>query len=303
MPRRSTATLSVLLFIAACLPASAQQSLETALNGREVVLKIDMPGTQKGVDLSYNKQTPMDWKEYGKRIKQFGPAIHKGDTVRITAVVRKKDTIEIQFNGGGFGTFGDDTRTSIDPKQVDKSDYEKQLERDISNTDDEDRRRQLRRDLDRERTRRDRENDANRRDAQIASQIQSVKVADNRAGGGSRFNLRWSGSIPAELATPDSIERLLADYVDFQTGASITPEASAAAANPAPSPSGSSTDQLKRGMSMTEVATLLGPNHQLSESTAPDGLKTQIEEYTTADQRIQVTFVNSIVVRYTISSH
>jgi hypothetical protein len=37
-----------------------------------------MPGTQKGVDLRFNKTTPMNWKEYSLRIKQAGTAIREG---------------------------------------------------------------------------------------------------------------------------------------------------------------------------------------------------------------------------------
>src|SRR5580704_13471913 len=102
-------------------------SVQTYFTGRQVVLRIDMPGTQKGVDLRFNKAVPMDWKEYSSRVKQFGPAIHKGDTARITSIVVKKDMIEFQLDGGGFGTFGDDTTTAVNAKPVEKSDYEKQL--------------------------------------------------------------------------------------------------------------------------------------------------------------------------------
>jgi hypothetical protein len=190
-------------------------SLESYFNGKQVVVKIDMPGTQKGVDLRFNKPAPMDWKEYSSRVKQFGPAIHKGDTVRVTSVVVKKDIIEFQLDGGGYGTFGDDTSTTVAPKVVDKSDYEKQLEKQIADTDDPDKKRQLQRDLDRERARRERQNSINQSNAQVASQIKAQQVADKRMKGGSRFNLRWSGSIPADQLTPESVMKLLAEYVDF----------------------------------------------------------------------------------------
>jgi hypothetical protein len=55
--------------------------------GKEVVVKIDMPGTQKGIDLRFNKDNPMDWKEYSSRLKQYGVAIRKGDTARVTGIV------------------------------------------------------------------------------------------------------------------------------------------------------------------------------------------------------------------------
>ncbi len=93
-----------------------------SLVGKEVVLKLDMPGTQQGVDLRFNKDNPMNWKEYANRLKSNGAAIHKGDSARVTAVVVKNDRIEFQLDGGGFGTFLDDSSTPVTPKTVEKSD-------------------------------------------------------------------------------------------------------------------------------------------------------------------------------------
>jgi hypothetical protein len=165
--------------------------------------------------------------------------------------------IEFQLDGGGFGTFGDDTTTKVEAKATDKSDYEKDLEKQISETTDEDRKIQLQRDLDRERARREKQEAANQRAAQVASQMKAQQVADKRAQGGSRFNLRWSGSIPADQLTPEAM-KLLADYVEF-SGITVPPSASPAQSNAAPAapsngtPAGSPTAQLKRGMKMEEV--------------------------------------------------
>ena len=98
------------------LPLSAQAPGPLqSLVGKEVVLKIDMPGTQQGVDLRFNKDDPMNWKEYSNRLKSNGTAIHKGDTARVTAIVVKNDRIEFQLDGGGFGTFWDDSNTTVTP--------------------------------------------------------------------------------------------------------------------------------------------------------------------------------------------
>jgi hypothetical protein len=120
-----------------------------------------------------------------------------------------------RLDGGGFGTFGDDSDATVRAKPVEKSDYEKDLERQIANTDDPNRKRSLQRDLDRERSRRERQDAANQSAAQVASQIKAQKVADDHTRGGSRFNLRWSGSIPADQRNPDAVMKLLADYVSF----------------------------------------------------------------------------------------
>jgi hypothetical protein len=275
--------------------------------GTQVTVKIDMPGTQKGVDLRFNKAAPMDWKEYSSRLKQSGPAIHKGDISRVTTVVVKKDMIEFQLDGGGYGTFGDDTTTTVAPKVVEKSDYEKQLEKQISETDDSDKKAQLQRDLDRERARRQRQNAANESDAKVASEMKAQKLADKRQHGGSRFNLRWSGSIPADQLTPEAVMKVLADYIDFgnlQASPSAPPaQSSAVPAESAPSSQAAApTAQLKRGMSIDDVTKLLSQGRQLSESTSNDGFKTQVFEYLPGDRRVEVTYVDGLVVRFAITS-
>jgi hypothetical protein len=295
---------SILLLAIALLslPLSAQTpDPMQSLVGQEVVLKMDMPGTQQGVDLRFDKDNPMNWKEYANRLKSNGASIRKGDSARVTSVVVKNDRIEFQLDGGGFGTFLDDSSTTVTPKTVDKSDYEKQLERDLSNTTDPDRRRQLQRDLDRERSRRERQESDNRAAAQIASQIKAEKVAGQRLQGGSRFNLRWAGAVPADQKNPDAVMKLLSEYVSFggpqQAGPAPTAQNAAADASvPA-------TAHLKRGMKMDEVSNLFGPGKQLSESVSGDGLKTQVVQYSTGDRSVQVTYVEGLVVRYSISSN
>jgi hypothetical protein len=309
MHRSALRAVLVSLVIASPLHAQTASSIISYFSGKEVLVKIDMPGTQKGIDLRYNKPDPMNWKEYSSRIKQFGTAIRKGDTARVTTIVVKKDMIEFQLNGGGFGTFGDDTNTTVTAKTADKSDYEKSLERQIADTDDPDKEAQLQRDLDRERARRERQDDANQRAAQVASQIKAQQVMDKRLQGGSRFNLRWQGSIPPDQLTPDAMMARLSQYIDF-----AGPQAAESAAAPAQgmrpvsqlvasqASAPSATAQLQRGMSVNDVAALLGQGKLLSESVGDNGLKTQVYEYHSGDRNAQVTFVEGTVVKFAITS-
>jgi hypothetical protein len=298
----------------AVMPATAQSSGQSALQnyfvGRQVKLQIDMPGTQQGVDLRLDRDDPMDWKAYSSRMKQFGPAIRSGDRSTITTIVVKKNLIEFQLDGGGFGTFWDDSSATVTPYHVEKSSYEKQLENDIRNTGDPQRKRDLQRELDRVRNRREREQRADDRAAQIASQLKAQQVADKRTRGGSRFNLRWAGNIPPDQLTPDAVMKLLQDYVDFgdlqaekpifqATAENLAPANTNAPATGAPS---SPITQMKRGMQIGEVSQLLGLGRQLSQSTSEEGLKTQIFEYLPEDYRVEVTYVDGVVVRYSISS-
>ncbi len=194
---------------------SGQAALQSYFVGRQVRLKIDMPGTAKGVDLRVGAADPMDWKQYSSRLKEAGPAIRSGDRSTITTLLVKKNLIEFQLDGGGFGTFWDDTATTVTPYEVGKSNYEKQLEREIRDTTDPVRKRDLQRELDRERSRRRREQAADDRAAMIASQMKQQQVADKRMRGGSRFNLRWPGIVPTEQLTPEAVMKALDAYVDF----------------------------------------------------------------------------------------
>ena len=280
----------------------ANASLESYFTGKQVMVKIDMPGSQKGVDLKYNKPSPMDWNDYSSRLKANGVAIHKGDVARVTKFVVKNDMIEVQLNGGGFGTAGDDSSTVVSATYVPKSQYEKDLEKQISATTDAKKKRDLQSDLDRERSRRERLDAKNQSDAQIASQMKAQQVADRRLQGGSRFNLRWQGSIPSDSRNPDAVIKLLADYIDFNVADADGPPAALPVTATVPGGAGSGVSQLKRGMRVDEVSNLLGQGRVLSESTSNEGLKTQVFEYTTADSVVGVTCVEGVVVKYTISS-
>lgn len=284
-----------------------QSALQSYFVGRQVTLKIDMPGTQQGVDLRVDRDDPMDWKAYSNRLKQNGAAIKSGDKSTITTIVVKKNIIEFQLDGGGFGTFWDDTDTNVTPYHVDKSGYEKQLEKDVRNTSDPQRKRDLQRELDYVRRNREREQRYDDRAATIASELKGQQVANKRLQGGSRFNLRWTSAIPQDQLTPDAIMKLLDAYIDFGDLKGQKPILETVAQNkPAPeapaAASGAPITQLKRGMQIGEVSQLLGLGRQLSQSTSEEGLKTQIFEYLPADYGVEVTYVDGVVVRYSITS-
>ena len=284
-------SFSMGLLIAFCcvLPVSGQgdpSSLEGYFTGKMVVARIDMPGTEKGVDLSFNKPSPMDWKEYSSRLTAFGVAIHKGNTTRITKVVLKNDHIEFHLDGGGFGAFGDDTNTTVSATPVAKSQREKDLEKQVADAKDPKQKRDLQEDLDRQRSRRAHQDEENRNAAMVASQMKAQQVAEKRLRGGSRFNLRWKDSIPSDDRNPEMVMKLLADYVDFDPSSG---SARAAAAPPPPEPAPatdgatSGVGQLKRGMKIEDVFALLGQGQQISQAVSNEGLRTQVIQFKTAD--------------------
>src|SRR5205823_6776144 len=120
--------------------------------------KIDMPGTSDGVDVRGDASRAIDFQEYGNRLKTYGTAIRAGDSATVTLLKVKKDLIEFQLSGGGFGTFGDDASSYVYMPKIEKSSREKELERLIKDENDSYRRRCLENELDDLRDRREREN-------------------------------------------------------------------------------------------------------------------------------------------------
>ena len=131
--------MSRTMLIAACAPCCSvsarrllrrtNQALRSFFEGRRVRVTIDMPGTSDGVDVHADASRAIDFREHGQRLKQYGTAIRAGETATVTLVKMKKDLIEFQLNGGGYGTFGDDTSTSVYIPHVEPSRRERELDR------------------------------------------------------------------------------------------------------------------------------------------------------------------------------
>ena len=287
-----TVRLILGLLAGMALPAN-ELELRRAFVGKQVILRIDMPGTQNGVDLHLDRDEPMDWKQYSQRLKNFGVSIPKGRASLVTSLVVKKDLIEIQFDGGGFGTFGDDTSTAISTS-VSKSSHERSLERDIRDEKDPGRRRRLESALSSERSRRDREEAQLRVMAETASAIKRQEVMEKRMRGGSRFNLRRvAGTLDV---SPNQMMDWLREYVDFsgQTGGRPLVAPAPVSRNDGP--------LLRRGMTMEEVQGKLGRGKLLSEAVGADGILTQQWEFVTAGEVVNLTAVEGLVVKYSMNA-
>ena len=77
--------------------------LRRFFEGKQVVVKIDMPATKNGVDVQVGDPQPMNFKEYSNRLKNAGVALRSGDRVMVTTVKLKDNSIEFQLGGGGVG--------------------------------------------------------------------------------------------------------------------------------------------------------------------------------------------------------
>ena len=204
------------LVAVSAVPAAAQNesALREYFEGKRVVLKIDLPGTSDGVDVRADSSRPLDYRQYGNRLKTYGAAIRAGDGATVTLVKFKKDLIEFQLSGGGFGTFSDDTSTSVSIPLIEKSAREKELETLVSEERDSRRRRDLQRELNDLRDRRERENRRIEAERVRAEEAKKERIANQRLRGGSRFNIRYQGSVPSGIR-PEEVMATLEEFVRF----------------------------------------------------------------------------------------
>jgi hypothetical protein len=305
---RKVVIVIALLTATGTLRAQDGQSLSSFFEGKQVVVKIDMPGSQQGIDIYPQKDNSLDAKNYGKRMKSFPIALHNGDAVMITTVKVKDKLIEFQLGGGGFGTFGDDTDTSVKFTPAPKSDREKDLENQLSNTDDPDQKASIQRELDYLRRQRERDDQRNKAMAEQAAQVKRMQVNDDRMKGGSRFNLKYDGKVPPNI-TPQDVMAALSQYVSFPpgmaggapqavAGGTAAPVATAAPAGGIPA----TINGLQKGMHQDQVRALLG-NPTGSADTDHDGLQVHSETYVQGTSYIHAEFVNGVLVRYSVDVH
>ncbi len=303
---RGLCLLVCFVAVFACASSAGAQNpdaLSPYFEGKQVTVKIDMPGTQKGVDIYPNRQPPLDAKSYGDRLKQFGVSLQRGDTVMVTKVKVNKDNVEFQLGGGGYGTAMDNTDTSVHFTPADKSSREKDLENQISNESDPDKRRSLQRELDYVRSERERRDRIDKARAQDDADRRTGQVATKRQGGGSRFNIKLDARGMGDSLTPQVIQNALAEYVSFSAdaGAGHAPSGAPGLAVHASDQTGDPAQSLKKGLTRVQVEALYGPAVEAHDRTE-NGMSMTSCTYKSADEKVQADFVNGVLVQYSVSS-
>jgi len=179
-----------------------------------VTVKIDLPASNEGVDLYPDRANPLDQVHYRQRLKRYGIAVRKGDSIVVTKVKVKDKTVEFQLGGGGYGTFWDEKETSSAASRT-KSSREQSLESQLRSEKDPRRRRSIESDLRYERTARERRNERAQDHAAVADDARKDRVVAKRLAGGSRFNIRFEQG--SESITTDTILKSLAAYLKFES--------------------------------------------------------------------------------------
>jgi len=279
--------------LGAAWPARAQDeaALRAFFEGKRVTIRMDMPGTSDGIDIRPESREAIDYRRYHDELSKYETAIRTGDRVTVTLVKVKKDLIEFQLAGGGFGTFWDDTSTTVDMPLKEKSERETRLEERLRTEEDHDKRRKLKRELDQLRDQRDRDNRRIMEEREIAEDRTREKVARQRRAGGSRFNIRYDDNVPAGIRPGDVME-VLSPYVDFGLDAR-TADARLHLATPGGWP--------RVGMPRPEAERLFGKPIESFDRRDGSRYVTMLV-FDTGEERITTEFVENVMVRYTIMS-
>jgi hypothetical protein len=301
--------------VASTAAAQNETALRTAFEGRTITLRIDMPATSQGVDVFPQESMPVDFREVAQRLKDNGTAIKMGQPVMVTKVVVKKDHIEFQLGGGGYGTFGDwmTNGSNVSTVSTGETQEEKDLRAQIKNASGDEKKR-LQRELDKQRSTRERENATAAAEAQQANIAREASIRTKRLEAGSRFNVRYKHGIPTEALTPDAVMKSLAQYADF-TGIAGAPSTVASAPNTsAATPGGAKSvapsaeraaaavgiSALKKGMSLADVEAALGPAATATE--AKEGAMTVTKRtYRTDGTNVSASFVGGVLIDYSIT--
>ena len=294
-PSQRSVIPAILTVLACASVVSAQDeaALKSAFERQRVTVRIDMPGADDGVDVRVTtgivSGIALDMPRYRNDLKRYGTAIRAGDSAMITMIKVKKDLIEFQLDGGGFGTFGDDSSTTSNIPLVDKTEREKTLERELKTEKDAARRRSMQSELDRLRDRREFENRRIRAERARDEEIKRERVAQDRLRGGSRFNIRYKDRVPAGVHRED-IMTALAEFVDFKAAAP------AAVNLPPLEPA-----RVRKGMLRADAEKVYGRPEKSSQKTLGEFTVVTLV-FLSGEQRITADFVEDVLVRYSIAS-
>ena len=299
--RRMTFAIAWVVF-APTAHAQTEGALRSALEGRSVLTKIDMPATAKGVDIFPRESAPVDWREVANRLKDNGTALKPGQQSMITKVVVKRDHIEVQLGGGGYGTFGDNTGSAVSYSDQGESVRERTL-RDSIKTASGDTKKRMQTELDNARSRRERENARDRAVAAQANEAREANLRVKRAEAGSRFNIWYKGGIAESELTPDAVMLSLAPYAELAGAASMGPTNKGPLGGaPLPTPPYNTNAMLaiRKGLTVPEVESLFGPATTASERK--EGTLTVVtRNYLYDGKKVITSFVNGVLIDYVIA--
>ncbi len=173
-------------------PETPEDRIKRSLEGRQMLVKMDMPASDIGVNVFVdNSEVTLDADNYKKLVKDSGVSIRQGSRPRITGVKFAGGGIELELDGGGSpGRDWVVGRVVLDqPAPVAKSDRELELERRLPAETTSAAIAFVRSDLDAERMRRLEQDERNRAAFGRALALRNEYIAENRKNWGSKLRI------------------------------------------------------------------------------------------------------------------
>lgn len=263
--------------------AQTEDILRRSFEGKTVRVKLDMPGSEQGVDVYPGTSQKVNYPDHASRLKRFGTAIHSGETAMITKIRLKGDHLEVHLDGGGYGTAGDETSSDVYVPRLEKTEREKNLEKELDKTTDPAVKKRLREELDALRKDRERQEARLKTEAAQAQAMRESVIRQKRLEGGSRFNLRYRDRVPVDELRPEAMMSALSDFVDF--GGPVVDQ-----------PPPARGEDVVRGLSIDQVEALLGRPESVT--TRREGtLSVTTAVYLSGGRRLRAEYVEGILIR------
>ena len=193
---------------------SAQNGLKQDLVGKSIAVKIDMPATKLGVNITSGKSAAFDRRKYDRRVAAYGVAIPNGQAVIITGVEVKGDQIVLQLAGGGAPDLDLEKTIGAEPGQREQSSFEKQTRNLLSSPSATTNADVLRSAFIYESHKRQQDDIAYRGEYLVRRNAAIENDRKQRATMGSRFVIKLK-SVDLAAITPEMVKNILADYLDF----------------------------------------------------------------------------------------
>lgn len=192
-------------------------SIKKELEGRFVLLKIDMPASNHGIDLNANSEVPLNQKVYNERITEYGISISTGDTTAITKIDHNKNSIIIYLGAGGYDH--NEHLSTTKPKQIVKvSEKEKSLKKLIAEETDQNKLSKLHRDLNK--LKRARKIKQGKIDSKAAESkiLEAEKQYIETIKSGSRIYINFPNKVEQSNIDLNTINKILSNYLVYVEG-------------------------------------------------------------------------------------
>ena len=222
----------------------------------------------------------------------------------VTKLKVKSKLIEFQLDGGGYGTSGDETSSSVSVASAPRTKREENLEAELKREQDPVRRRAMKEELDDLKARRAREDARNHAAVAEAQETKKANIRQRRLEGGSRFNVRYNDGVPATAITPEAIKEALAAYVEFEEPAAAPAEVASAlpVAGSVPVGKPGPGGLPAKGMLLADVDELLGTPKKTSDRME-GRLKVTTRVYPTTAGQVTADFVEGVLIRFSMTSN